>query len=366
MILASGLGITHRPIPWNYFLCAAAGGIGAPLLFAYLKNCDRPIPTIGWAGIIILGFIPHFRFGLYNLGSENLLMLPGPRVVLNAPSQAIDRIKADQSGPFRVAGMEMNLCGDYSAVYGIEDIRSCAPLSNGKYIDLIRKFPGVRFDGSWVIKLTDLVAAQPLLNLLNVKYLLVYPKTQIDIEKGVGFRIADRSDFLVLENLQSWPRAFFSDKVATNSSTEEFIQQLLENGRQPFISITQDEIKKQPGLEALENTKPATLLPAMNYRLLPNSTAFDVHAPSAGVVCLTEGQAKDFTVKANDERKEVLTVNRAFKGVYLDKPGDYHIEFIYRPRHWTLACVLFWISIGGVIMLATMGALCAEIKRKTS
>jgi hypothetical protein len=366
MILAYDFGITHRPIPWNYFLCAAAGGIGAPLLFAYLKNGDRPIPAIGWAGIIILGFIPHFRFGLYNFGSENLLMLPGPRVVLNAPSAAIDRIKADPSGPFRVAGMEMNLCGDYSAVYGIEDIRSCAPLSNGGYIDLMRKFPGVKFDGSWTIELTDLVAAQPVLNLLNVKYLLVYPKTQIDIEKGVGFRIADRSDFLVLENLQAWPRAFFSDKVVTNASTEVFIQQLLANGKQPFISLSPDEIKKHPGLDALESTKPATLFPATNYRLRPNSTAFDVHAPSAGVVCLTEGQAKDFTVTANSERKEVLTVNRAFKGVYLDKPGDYHIEFIYRPRHWSLACLWFWISTGCIITLAAMSAIRTRLKRKES
>ena len=68
------------------------------------------------------------------------------------------------------------------------------------------------------------------------------------------------------------------------------------------------------------------------------------------MVCLTEGQAKDFTARANDEAKRVLTVNRAFKGIYLDQPGDYHIKFIYRPRHWRLACVCFWISAGAVML----------------
>jgi len=68
------------------------------------------------------------------------------------------------------------------------------------------------------------------------------------------------------------------------------------------------------------------------------------------MVCLTEGQAKDFTAKANNESKEVLTVNRAFKGIYLEQPGDYHIKFIYRPRHWRLACACFWISAGAVIL----------------
>jgi hypothetical protein len=88
----------------------------------------------------------------------------------------------------------------------------------------------------------------------------------------------------------------------------------------------QEEIEKQPGLQQLETTNQAAISPATNYRLLPNSTEFDIHAPSAGMVCLTEGQAKDFTALANNEPKEVLTVNRAFKGIYLDQPGDYHIS----------------------------------------
>jgi len=366
MALVYCFGIPHRPIPWGYFSCVVAGGIGAPLLFTYLKSCNRPIPAIGWAGIIVLGFIPHFRFGLYSFGSDNLLMLPGPRAVLNAPSKSIDKIKADQSGPFRVVGLRRAFMGDYSAVYGLEDIRSCAPLSNGEFINLIRKIPGVEFggEGGWGIRILNPVAAQPLLNMLNVKYLLADPKTQV--RDGLDFRITDRGDFMVLENVEVWPRAFFSDKVVTNSSTEEFIQQLLEVGKQPFVVLSQDEIKRQPGLQPLEDTKKATTLPATHYRLLPNSTEFDVHAPSAGVVCLTEGQARDFTAKANNEPKEVLTVNRAFKGVYLDKPGDYHIKFTYRPRHWQMACTLFWISTGVVLALVTADFILIRNRRKAS
>jgi hypothetical protein len=356
MLLMYCFGITHNAIPWDYVLCVLAGGFGMPLLFAYLKSVNRPITVIGWAGIIFLGFVPQFRFGLYTMGSDDLLMLPGPRAVLDAPSKAIDKIRADKSGPFRVVGMNWAFAGDYSAVYNLEDIRSCAPLSNGEFINLVRKIPGVEFGGEagWAIRILNPVAAQPLLNLLNVKYLLARPDPKTQVREGLDFRITDRSDFLVLENLQAWPRAFFSDKVSTNSSTEEFIQQLSESSKQPFVSLSEDEIRKRPGLQALENTRQASIMPATHYRLLPNSTAFDVHAPSAGVVFLAEGQARDFTAMANGEPKEVLTVNRAFKGVYLDKPGDYHVEFIYRPRHWRLACALFWISIGGVIILALM------------
>jgi hypothetical protein len=285
-------------------------------------------------------------------------MLPGPRATLNTPSQAIDKIKMDKSGSFRVVGLQWIFVGDYSAVYGIEDIRSCAPLSNGEFINLFRDFPGVKFDGVWGIQVVDPVQAQPLLNLLNVKYLLAPP--DVSDHERPGFRLTDRSDFGVWENLQVWPRAFFANQVVSIAANEKFINHLLKNGQQPFIALTREEIEKQPGVQQLETTNQAAISPATNYRLFPNSTEFDIHAPSTGIVCLTEGQAKDFTAKANNESKEVLTVNRVFKGIYLDQPGDYHIKFIYRPRYWRLACACFWISAGVVIMLASMSIIRAK------
>jgi hypothetical protein len=263
-----------------------------------------------------------------------------------------------------VVGLRWNFFGDYSAVYGLEDIRSCAPLSSGGFINLIRNFPGMNFSRDWVIELADPVAAQPLLNLLNVKYLLTSPDVNLPTEPD--FRIADRSDFGVLENLEVWPRAFFCDQVVSVSSNEEFIHLLLANGKQPFIALAPEEINKQPGLQQLATTNPAAISPATRYQLLPNSTAFDVHAAAPGMVCLTEGQARDFTARANGEPKAVLTVNRAFKGVYLDRPGDYHLEFTYRPHHWWLACALFWLSAGSVIALMVMRGIRTRGQRKTA
>ncbi len=363
IMLAYSFGTTHRPIPWDYLLYAGAGAIGAPWLFVFLKSRQQQTLTLGWVGIIILGFIPNFRFGLYHRGNDVLLMLPGPRVTLNVPSRAVDKIKTDRSGPFRVVGLQWNFMGDYSAVYELEDIRSCAPLSNGEFMDLTRSFPGVELSEYWKVRVVDPVQAQPLLNLFNVKYLLAPP--DVSVRGQPGFRLADQSDFTVLENSEVWPRAFFANQVVSIASNEKFINHLLKNGQQPFIALTREEIEKQPGLQQLETTNQAIISPATNYRLLPNSTEFDIHAPSAGMVCLTEGQAKDFTVKANNEPKAVLTVNRAFKGVYLDRPGDYHIQFLYRPRHWRLACALFWISAGVVIALVATAGIRARGQRRS-
>jgi hypothetical protein len=60
-----------------------------------------------------------------------------------------------------------------------------------------------------------------------------------------------------------------------------------------------------------------------------------------------------------------LTVNRAFKGIYLDRPGDYHIQFTYRPRYWRLSCALFWIACSTVIVLLAADFLKHRLMKKT-
>ena len=354
MLMANCFSGLQRPIPWNYLWCAGTGAVGAPLLFAYWKHIWRQISAARWTAILLLGFAAQFRFGLYCSGDQDLLLLAGPRMMLDAPSPAIEKIKTGASDPFRVVGLQCSLYGDYAAVYGLEDIRSSEPLTSGGYLDLLRNFPGIQFDHHWLIEVKNPVAAQPLLNLLNVKYLLAVPG--VTLPSWLAFRITDQSDFGVVENLEAWPRAFFTDQVVPIATTEEFIQHLVRHGQRPFVALTPREIATHLGLRKLAAARPAVVQAATNYQPLANSTAFEIHAPSAGVVCLSEGQARDFIATANGEPKTVLTVNRAFKGIYLDQPGDYHIKFSYRPRHWHLACDLFFAAVGVAITLASLRA----------
>lgn len=346
ILLLFCFGMIHRQVPWNYVTWVATAAVGAPLLFIILKRCCSQFPLYGCTLLVILGFIPNFRFGLYNFGDGKFLMLPGPRVVLDAPSPAIDEVKKDTSAPFRTVGVQSILYGDYAAVYELEDIRSCAPLVNGDLAKLIRTFPGVQTNQDWPFRILDPVAAHPLLNLLNVKYLLT--PARVTVQEGLGFRLAADRDLGVLENLEVWPRAFFCDRVTAASSNEEFVRQLSRNKDKPFVAMTTDELEKQPAIAHLKAASDGIATPASRYQLSVNSTSFDIHATSDGIVCLTECDAPDFEATANGVRKPVFTVNRAFKGIYLDKPGDYHIEFLYRPRYWRVSCALFWIACLGV------------------
>jgi hypothetical protein len=337
--------LTSLPARWYYFLWAGIAGIGAPLLYCYLKDQYSSISTFSWLGILILGFVSQHRFGLYTFGDKSALMVPGPRVRLDPPNQPIERLKAQNQDPFRVVslhlGYEGALSGDYSAVYSLEDMRSCAPVADGEYIKLLQNFPGLDLNHGWVICVTNPVLAHPLLNLLNVKYLLA---SQWDAApETADFPMIDQSDFLVLQNPQVWPRAFLVNKVSTANSTQEFIHRLL-GSTKPFVAMTSSEITRLR-LTDLEATASPSITAATEYQLLPSSTAFRLHANTPGVVCLTESQAKDFKVTVNGEPKEVLTLNRIFKGVYLTSPGDYQIVFTYRPRYWTYACSAFAVSL---------------------
>jgi len=360
LFLTYALGTRHQPVPWSYILTAAAGGIGAPWLFLFLKLRSHHISWAGWCGIVLLGFLPHFRFGLYTGGNDELLMIPGPRVALNLPLPSLNRIQEDHTGAFRVVGLNGHFAGgDYAAVYGLEDIRSCAPVSSGKYIGLLQNFPGMSFGQDWVIAVKDPFKAQPLLNLLNVKYLLADPQKKLladSVNYTCVFPGQELHDFMVLENRKVWPRAFFANKIVPVTSDQQFSDYLLKNGDHPFIAMSQEEIVRQPGLQPLVTAPQPAIVAATNYMLLPNSTAFDIHCPSPGVVCLTEGQPKSFRATANGRPQPVLTVNQAFKGIYLDQAGDYHIEFSFRPRHWGEAVLLFWISALSVIGLAAGSA----------
>jgi hypothetical protein len=342
-------GSEHGEVPWIYYFPVAVGAVGALMLYAFLKS--RPSRSVlGMVCVVLLAFVPNFRFAFYNFGNKYLVMVPGKRVTFDAPSPAINWIKANPSAPFRVTGVNLIFLGDYSAVYGLENIYSCAPLSSGEFVKMLRTTPGFQAQMDWLIQLTNVVSAHPLLNLLNVKYVLTPPN--VEVQDGLGFRLAHVSDLGVLENLDVWPRAFFSDKIVPLASTEEFINYLLANGKQPFAALTPEEILKHPALAGMQATSTPNFTAATNYILLPNSTAFDIHANSAGIASLTESQGRDFTATANGESKPVLTVNRVFKGIYLDKPGDYHIQFTYRPRYWRFTCAVFFLATGIVVIFA--------------
>jgi hypothetical protein len=337
-------------VRWAYVLLVTLSAIGASLLYDLSRSGDTSKRFYWCVPAFLLAIASVYRFGYYSSGDSDNRIVLGERVRLDAPSKSVEKVKSLTDEPFRVVGMQNSFIGDYSAAYGLEDIRSAAPLLSGSFSEVVRNYPGINPNlWGWVVDVVNPVQAQALLNMLNVRFLLAHPST--NVQEEMDYKIIDRDDFLVLENLQVWPRAFFSAGFVLTSTNEEFIQNLYNNGTHPFIALDPGTIKAFPVLAALETRKIYPVTPASNYGIHSNSTSFDIQAASPGVVCLTEGQAKGFIVKVNGKKEKLLTVNRAFKGVYLADAGKYRIEFVYRPYNWTLSYVLLLVAVVPIFCL---------------
>ena len=318
--------------------------------------CRRTAGASRLASQVTLGvllFLPHARFGLYNFGPDRWLLQPGVRARLDFPSEAVESMKRGAREPFRATGLAWDLYGGYGAVYGLEDIKGVSALMNPYYMELCARYPGVNRD-SYLVELPNPGAAKNLLSMLNVRYLALNPNDEPPAD--LPYRLTGKYDLTVFENDAVWPRAFFVNKLRTYRTIDEFVSLLEQEGTRPFAAISEADLAGYPPLRALaENPAAMIVRSATGYRLGANETSFEIEAPASGLAFVSETYVSDgFTVEVNGVAREVLRVNHAFKGVYLERPGHYRITFRYVPPHWALASAMFLASAAliGVALVA--------------
>jgi hypothetical protein len=140
------------------------------------------------------------------------------------------------------------------------------------------------------------------------------------------------------ERKSAWPRAFFVDQVASYRTKEELARFFHRAMGVPLVAVSSET--------SVPPVTDRTVVPAFGYHMTENSTSFSIHAPSAGVVALTEVNIPgDVRAMVNGQNAEVITVNHVFRGLKLPKAGIYEISFYYRPRFWFLSLVLSLIGI---------------------
>lgn len=268
-----------------------------------------------------------------------------PRVDLLAPSPAIDALRRDRREPGRAIGLNASLSPGWTAVYDLEGVNGPDALMNPCYRELQDAF-GIERIWDWRLLFTaeNLPAARPFLDLLNVRYIVAPPGTQV---AGPTLVAADLS---VERNDTAWPRAFFTDRLDRYAQAADFAA-LVRNSDRPLAAVQEKDASVPAALHELRGS--GRLVPGERYQLTTNTTAFEVNAPGPGVVVLTEaGWPDEFTVTVNGRATECFRVNHAFKGVAVDRAGLHRIRFTYRPRHWWLSVAL---SVVGLAACAAAG-----------
>ena len=128
----------------------------------------------------------------------------------------------------------------------------------------------------------------------------------------------------------------------------------------PFAAAAPD-VSLPAALESDASTfAKRTVVPATDYRLTANTTAFRINAPAPGVIVLGEAfEQGSYTVTVNGAKAEPFRVNHAFLGVRVDTDGPCNVVFIYRPRVWNLALTLAAL---GLVLTGIAGVWAIRLK----
>jgi hypothetical protein len=295
-------------------------------------------PALALLSVLALGAL-HWRHGLQEgTAFPDYVVMPTDRVDLTAPSQALKAVQDAGGDPSRTVGFVDNFFPGWSAAYGMEGIGGPDALINRYYREFMDA-SGMERVWDWRYKLEDrdLNAVMPVLDLLGTRYYLDYPGGPRPYR--LRLKPFNSSDMEAYESTAAWPRAFFTDSAAVYGEVPQLVSWIKAGDGRPFAAVQQsDWAGLSPAPRVSGNLAARKVRPATDYTLTANTTAFTVEASAPGFIVLTEAYERgNFRATLNGAPVPYVRLNHAFKGLYVDSPGTYRVEFSYWPRHFTAA-----------------------------
>ena len=337
--LALGHTILKSPFFIAYATALAAAVLALPLL--WWRSARAGLGPGGWLAIGAAFSLLHFRHAYYGETKfDAYVRSPQPRPDFHAKSPAMEKIRAAlaaSQSPARVIGTMLNLSPDFNALYGLETPFSCDAVSNRWQWELADA-AGFQRVWDWRVLLAEqqIPALLPALDMFGVRYYVSTPVA--NAAEIPGLASLGAADLAVHESRTAWPRAFFTDRIAGYAQPGELMELVKHSGGIPLAAVqsgTQVPAVLKSDAEKISQRK---VVPATEYRLTPNTTAFRVAASAPGIVVLGEAfEQGNYVVTVNGAKAEPLRVNHAFLGVLVNSAGPCEIVFTYRPRFWTLS-----------------------------
>lgn len=335
--------LPYSPFVWGSLVALLLAAVGFMVVSRRLLVRGPSVAALLFATTCLTVML--WRHGWHaGVGFEGRVVAPAVRADFNARSPAIDALRKDQKGePFRAIGFRGNLFPGWNDAYRIEGINGPDALINLYYRELIESAGFVRI-WDWRIyqEFATLAPLRPFYDLLNVRHYV----DRLSDRPALGAQLSPvhHGDLDIYRSETAWPRAFFTDRLATYVTAKDFVNLVSTGDGRPFAAMQAND----PALrsEIPSDLAARTIKPAGNYRITGNTTAFDIEAPAPGIVVLTEAWlAHDFRVMLDGKRVSYLRTNHAFKGVVIPTAGKHHLEFTYRPRRFTQSLNLAAIGL---------------------
>ena len=349
-LLAVGDTVSKSP----FFLAYSAALAVSVLLLPWLwrRFAFARMGVAGWLVMILAMGALHFRHSMFTgTKFDAYVMNPQPRPDFHALSPAVEAIRRrieTTHEPARTLGLNGNLAPDFNAVYGLETPFGCDAVLNRWQGELADAAGFMRLWG-WRIVLVKqhFPALLPMLDFLNVRYFVTMPTD--DKRPLPGLTTLGERDMVVHESRTTWPRAFFTDRIARYPRATDLVKLVNASEAKPFAALESAEPTPASLAGVSDDISSRTVVAATQYALTPNTTAFHIAATDRGVVVLNEAfETGNYRVTVNGAPAESLRMNHGFLGVAVPAAGEYEVRFTYRPRVWSLA---LGVASAGILLL---------------
>jgi hypothetical protein len=244
-----------------------------------------------------------------------------------------------------------------SALYGLDDVLGFDSINLARYRELMDVIdPGI------VIKRGNFRGVQrpealsrPLVNLLNVRYVLAGPS-----ERGLpGVERVHRSDLDIYRNPQALPRAFLVGKVRVQPQPEIILRSLALPDFRPDLwawsERSIDQELERPG--AADPGSPGSA----KYHEGDERVVVEVWPERTALLVVTDSWYPGWKALVDGAERPIHRVNHAFRGVVV-RPGDRRVVFEYHPASFRYGAML---SLAGLGLLG-LGALLARSRTESS
>lgn len=262
-------------------------------------------------------------------------------------------IAAIQADPelFRIAtlGERDVLPANTGMLFGLQDIRGYDTIllrDYVQYLELIEPQRGLLY--SKIDKLRDPRSlASPLLDLLNVKYVLTTERVD-----SPSWSLVIDGAVRVYRNERVLPRAFLVEQATVANGPSEALELLARPGFDPRREVIL-EAEAPPAVEALAGAPPAT--PARITRYEPNRVEIEATAPRSGYLVLTDLAFPGWRAWVDGVEQPILRADRIFRAVQLP-PGHHLVVFEYRPFTVRVGALLSLLAVAlGALLLGVWG-----------
>lgn len=158
----------------------------------------------------------------------------------------------------------------------------------------------------------------------------------------------ERTGVVIWERLDAQPRAFLATVAKVEPDSRAALGMIAGTPRLRREVV----IDSGPAMEdsGSHDAEPGELI---DLEISPNRARIRYTARSAGILTLTDSYSPGWRATVNGAPAEVLRVNGVFRGVRIPAPGEFVVEYAYRPPTWRLSCGL---AAAGLVLLGGAAA----------